>query len=80
MFFPASQDNCLVAARVGGTGSISLPAEAHEEFEEGRKGSCLGVMGWKYALSLQRLSGASSVFSHEGEQEGKGFGGGELSP
>lgn len=42
-----------MSARVGGTGSISLPAETHEGVEEGRKGSGLGVMGQKHSPSLQ---------------------------
>lgn len=44
-FFPASQDICLVPARVGRTGSISLPGETHEGIEEGSKGGGLGITG-----------------------------------
>lgn len=52
--FPASQDNCLVSAGAGGTGSISLPAETHEGAEEGgRERWWLGVTGQKHSLSLQ---------------------------
>lgn len=45
-----------MSARVGGTGSISLPAKTHEGVEEARKGGGLGVTGWKHAPSLQTRS------------------------
>lgn len=51
-------------ARVGGTGSISLPGETHEGIEEGRKGGGLGVTGANTALSLQSRSFLVPFFSH----------------